>query len=63
MDDENGDGKLLYDAAAAAKSLSISTRSLFRLIAAGKLDVVRIPGARGARISREELLRFATERR
>ena len=50
--------KLLFDSETAAESLSISTRSLYRLIATGELATVRVQGARGVRITREELLRF-----
>ncbi len=50
--------KLLYDSESAAECLSISTRNLYRLIAAGELATVRVQGARGVRITRQELLRF-----
>jgi excisionase family DNA binding protein len=50
-------GKLLLTEKEAARLLSVSTRTLWSLRAAGKIPYVRI-AATGIRYSRDDLIRF-----
>lgn len=51
---------LLYRVDDAAQRLSVSRRTLYRLVASGQLGVVRLPSGR-IRVSEAELKRFAEQ--
>lgn len=51
---------LLYRPNGAADVLNTSVRTIYRLMARGDLKTIRVAGARGLRIHRSELERFAS---